>query len=211
MVNRCDQRGCCRDAAVDPAGGVVGEQRVRQRREDDRAGVVERRGRQGRAAQPAEIQTGLRDREPTDQVDREVRVRRSIDQSGRRSELGGSRVDVEAGLVPEWSSGIGDDVEDGGETVALLGVGLPVAAGDAEEGGEEVAGIVVALGEWVGHDLLEGEGHEDVEALVLTDQEAESFGVKLADRYSSEPVHGGHKPSGVTRWVAPGLAVDLLE
>jgi hypothetical protein len=43
---------------------------------------------------------------------------------------------------------------------------------DSQDGGEQVAGVVVALGQGVGLECFDGERHEGVEALVLTDQPA---------------------------------------
>ena len=71
--------------------------------------------------------------------------------------------------------------------------------------GEKIARIVVALRERVGLKSLEGERYERIEALLVADQDAESFDVQAADGHSPQAMHGGYESGGVGRWVAPGL------
>ena len=57
-----------RDAAVDPARGVAREERVRERRQDEGGVVVDRRRDERRVLELAEVEAGLGDRQPADQV-----------------------------------------------------------------------------------------------------------------------------------------------
>jgi hypothetical protein len=77
--------------------------------------------------------------------------------------------------------------------------------------GEKIARIVVALRQRVGLKSVEGERYERIEALLVADQDAESFDVQAADGHSPQAMHGGYESGGVGRRVAPGAAVDLLE
>jgi hypothetical protein len=51
----------------------------------------------------------------------------------------------------------------------------------------------------VGLKSLEGQRYERVEALLVTDQDAESFDVQAAEGHSPQAMHGGYKWGGVGR------------